>query len=173
MSNIPETLRTGLVGEIEPSETENAFMKRILGLVMAMLNRSMETAAKYTAHATRSVVLPADVHMALKYHARRFFSDESMDSLERTELRDMESLLESVQDTDSECDSDSDTENENSSSEAAIQDLQWTRSKCTCDFCTSMHTVDEMWDSWVPEDPEEQFLKSSVEKTIQKTFSAV
>lgn len=170
MSGIPDTLRSGLVGDVEPSETENAFMKRLLGLVMAMINRSVETAGKYTAHASRSVVMPADVHMALKYHARRFFSAESMDSLERTELQEMEDLIDSVQDSDKDSDKDSDDE---AASGSDSSDLQWTRSNCTCDFCTHMHAIDEEWDSWSPEDPEEQFLKSSVEKTIAKTFSPV
>lgn len=159
---VPSLLRSGVVGDVVPNAQEDQCTKKLLGLVLSMIQRSATTAGEYAEHAGRKVVMPLDVQMALKYHAMRFFGEESVASLEKSELKEMEDMLE---ETESEEEDDDDMPALIDDSE---EDEEWTRSTCECSVCRDMHAAEDGWEAWNPEDPAEQFLKVSVDKTISQ-----
>lgn len=157
---VPSSIRSGVVGDVVPSTQEDQCTKRLLGLVLSMVRRAATTAGEYAEHAGRNVVTPSDVQMALKYHAMRFFGEESVTALENFELKEMEDMLE--------YDSTTEEEEEEEQEPKDTEGQEWTRSACECAVCRDMHAAEDVWESWAPEDPAEQFLKVSVNKTISQ-----
>lgn len=169
MEKLPQTLRTGLVGEVTPPDLP--LRQRLVSLVFVLVKRAATTAAKYCSHSKRTAVTPRDVEYALKYHARTFFCEEGFDQLEQetNEMHDMVTQFMSDEVSSSEVvDAFADEIEEEYSEECEEEDCEdECGEECACDFCKAFRAVkEEEWDRWDPTDPAEYFIKHHIDQLV-------
>jgi len=183
---VPATLRTGF-GDVEPNTHSESLMKKTIAMTFVLVRRAARYAATYANHAHRNEVSPRDIELGLRHSARHFFDEDGFDEVEK-EVHEVSAMMEQddsdpdsgddetdddeTDDDDETGDDDDDDETEMDVSEApeAPSDTDvaqpWTRSKCECSACAGMHHTESTWDSWMPDDPVEMFLKNHADKAI-------
>ena len=172
-------MRSGVAnGDVGGDEALDAMTHTLMGLGVAMIGKSAETAAMYAQHAGRKSVTVRDVHIATKYQARVFMDEvtdedvnegkETVDSaLRGDEDEDGEEGVEGEDDSSSESESEAD---EDADAEAAEEEEEeWTRSTCACKVCVAMNESEDTWDTYAPDDEVLVFLKRTVDRSIAAT----
>jgi hypothetical protein len=144
-----------------------------MSITLTMVTRAATDAAMYCEHAGRTNVSEEDIAASLKRQAMHFATDES---LEEDVLETQRILFDEDEDTEdegtesgdeSEYESEYETGDEDTESEDDEPNGEWTRSTCTCDLCRTMNEAMDGWDGWAPEDPVEQYLKGTIERSIE------
>jgi histone H3/H4 len=172
-------MRSGLVDV--PMNVPEDFTNRLMSITLTMVTRAAVDAATYCEHAGRSNVTEADIAASLKRQAMHFATDASLEEDvaetqrilfdeedEGTESEGTDS--EGSEGTDSEYESMDESEGTDEGTESEGTDSEpepWTRSTCTCDVCRTVNEALDAWDDWTPEDPVEQYLKRTVERSIE------
>lgn len=152
-------LRTGL-GAGGAGEAEGELTKRLVSLCVALVAKAGETAAVYAVHAGRQTVTRDDVTLALQYQSKTFFD-------EVTE----EEVMEAREEVNAAYDASSTSgEDEEEAVETAEEEqLEWTKSGCTCKICAGMNDASETWDDWEPEDEVLLYLKRMTNKYMESS----
>ena len=163
-------------------------MKKTIAMTFVLVRRAARHAATYANHAHRNEVSKRDIELGLRHSARHFFDEDGFDEVEK-EVHEVSAMMEEddtdssssestdedddddeTDETDETCDDDDETAMDVSEGPEALSDTDvaqpWTRSKCECSACAGMHHTESTWDSWMPDDPVEMFLKNHADKAI-------
>jgi hypothetical protein len=195
--NIPQTLRTGLLGESESPHLA-ALQRRLVSLVTALVTRASSSAAVYAEHARQQDISASHVMMALRYECRRFLEGDLESFMQETEAieskldailnsmgyESFDGFLEEAQRQEDETDDEeannegegSEEEEEEEEEEEAEEeetDAAETNYQCTCPMCCGIRHVNDTWSTWQPTDPLELFLKDKTDATFEKIFGAM
>lgn len=165
-------LRAGLgrlAGQmVEPHVQEAAehMKRRLIAMVATMVRRAGEHAYAYCVHSGRQTATAQDVEMSLKYQSRNFL--QTLDDPET--IRDIETAERELFVSESESEeSEENPEDIESARKEIAMGAKVVEGTCGCVLCTDIRKAVETWDSWIPEDDLEKYLKSRVEVAIRAT----
>lgn len=187
---VPATLRTGF-GDVEPNTHSESLMKKTIAMTFVLVRRAARHAATYADHAHRNEVSKRDIELGLRHSARHFFDEDGFDEVEK-EVHEVSAMMEqddsdpdlgddetgddeTGDDEDDETDETGDDEDDMQTDKTDTgpetpSDIDvaqpWSRSMCECSACVGMHHTESTWDSWMPDDPVEMFLKKHADKAI-------
>lgn len=134
------------------------------------LEKAMDSAILYAQHAERSGITAKDVILALKLEVFKFGDREGIETdvaNAKEELLAMSDSSEDDSDSSSEEEYTSESEDENGSA-MSVDDPEadsFCVSRCTCDICSNMNSIESRWNEWVPETPLERSLYTAINKS--------
>jgi histone H3/H4 len=162
-------MRSGLSND--PVNVSEDFTNRLMSITLTMITRAATDAATYCEHAGRTNVSEEDIAASLKRQAMHFATDESLEEdvleTQRILFDEDESEDEDEGTEDEGTESEYETGDDESEDEEDEPNGEWTRSTCTCDLCRTMNESMDEWNDWAPEDPVEQYLKGTIERSIE------
>ena len=154
---IPQTLRTGLVGETTDDPEP---MNTVAALLRVFMKESMTIAGRCTLADERRVVTAVDIKNALMYCARTFFEKETLDALITEERRLMD---EEEDEEEEELGEEEEDEGEDEEALGAANDNVATdRDR---QLRRNVQTIVDHWHLWKPTDPVHQLIKRAIDNT--------
>lgn len=146
--------------------------KRLIATVAVMTRKAGQYALCWALHDNRQEVTPSDINVALKHQAKHFLSTvDRPDVIE--EIEDMERVIFDAMTSEDSADEDSE-ESETDDTAASLSKTSngpyyeriECNGQCVCSLCTEIREAVDTWDSWIPEDEAELYLKNSVNLAI-------
>lgn len=162
---VPENLRSGLghpTFEDDKSPEIDSTCQRLIATVAVMSEMASAVAGTVAQHRRSNEVMVEDVNNALKMMAMHFLDD--IDDELTNHILDMEAFI---------------FRNGTAPSTKPIMDRVSIDNAtpcgppCQCMTCSKVHTSVQQWDTWDPTDEAKQFLKYSVQRSIDKVLSGL
>ena len=160
-------LRTGLLGETEPSAAARSAQRTMLACLSVLSQQATRVAGEYALGCARNEVTGEDMRRALMYTTRVYFATEEFDAQVVEECKAMaeeseESEGEESEGEESEGEESEGEESEGGEFEAAARDVDKARAAA---LVTQVDTIAATWHLWHPTDPAHQLLKRAIDAT--------
>ena len=153
-------MRTGLLGEVETSEAEEATTDTVVALMRVFMKDAIVVAGRYTLGQGRTTVRGEDMRGALMYCARTFFQDPDMYQKIADEQAEMDEEESSEEGEDEE--EEEEREDEEESGDEVGDDAPDPRD---VQLVRHVDTIVATWDKWAPDDPVHQLIKRAIDQT--------
>jgi len=131
---------------------------QVSSIVTAFVSNAIELAAEYIKHAGRNVVLTEDIKLCMKLETFKFLEDDNTNKIQQCRSIIQEDMRRELNGRLSESE-----EDEEDGEDEEDEEDTFTHSKCTCELCISINTINEKWMSWEPQTPLEKSLKKNID----------
>ena len=151
--DFPMRTGTGLIGD---EHVDPELELRVTSLVMAFAEHSIRTAYKYVEHSNRTVIMPLDLQLSMKYEVFHFMNRPNIqDCINKHREGILEDMLKEY--NGEELDDDINT----------ISDVNEIGVECNCDLCNKIKMIENNWIGWQPQTNLEKILKRNIDKMNQ------
>jgi histone H3/H4 len=123
--------------------------QNMISIIIGFTENALKTAAKYTTHAGRNVVLPEDIKRSLM--------------LEMFIFNKRENIIEQLEDIRKEIFEDS-SDDEEIIMDEAEEIPEFCESTCECTMCKTLNNIRNNWNSFIPSSRLETLLKNYIDK---------
>lgn len=152
-------MRTGLVGDVAPSDAENDATNEVLALMRVFMKDALTVSGRYAVGCGRTSVTGDDMRRALMYCARTFFERSDAQLAHEVQCERVEMDEESDQESDEESDQESDQDQKSEGAEEA------TASPADLQLVRNVDAVASVWHLWCPDDPVHCLIKRAIDNT--------
>ena len=168
------TIRTGLAGEVAPSQSEIQTETTFVALMRLFTKDAADVACRYATGQGRTLVRGSDMRAALMYQARLFFQQDDDDLYGRMQTEEEEMELESEEEGEEEGEEE---EEEESGEECTDEESSGEESDGVADpveqakYASLVRNVDAIvasWPHWKPVDPLHVKIKAAIDCVDQK-----
>lgn len=163
-------MRTGLLPTANTASVQHV-QRRLIATVFVMVQEATHVSEILAVHASRQIATGEDAIAALKYQAKTFLKRlDDADTI--AAILEMEKDIFGDGDDESvgSCASENDMETSDdleAPDEAHVLPAQnIVDGRCACEICVGAREAVTSWESWVPADETEEYLKAGVEKAI-------
>lgn len=163
-------VRTGLFPVANAASVEYV-QRRLVSTVFVMVRSAARVSEIIAVHADRQVATSEDAIAALKYQAKTFLNRlDEQDTIDAILEMEKDLFGDGEDESVGSCASDTDESMPDLVSDdgdaPAVPPKNVVDGRCACEVCAGAREAVASWDSWVPSDETEEYLKAGVEKAI-------
>ncbi len=155
MNNIPESIQTGVNGELNVLEKQELEIN-VTSSIMTFMSYAMKSSGIYVEHSNRKIVTPDDIKKAMMVEVFMYFNREDLEG-RVSQWREM--IIQDMQNNqDDESDEDEDEDEEN-----LLREDEKNKVECNCEICNKMNNVYEQWKCYSPNDELGKIFKKHID----------
>ena len=143
----------------EPEPNDPELVLQVASMVSAFAFNALDLAAKYVEHAKRQIISQTDIKICMKAETFKFLNrNDTVENVNKWRNIIKKDLVKELNGEESESDDEEDLV------EDLVEDFKL--SECTCEMCTNINNIEQVWENWVPQTPIETALKKTIDTKL-------